>query len=141
MHMTSRNLYIHTCLDAYYMCMCLCGAVLVLFFFFLCVVVSLFFLPGTDFLLKKHSNQRGRFTDTVLRVRSASIIKMVNTGHRQERLRRVSFFRFFLPISCPFFSCFFLGCCCCFFFPRFGSSPSLLGLFLGAPDHHNHGPE
>ncbi len=73
------------------------------FFFFLCVVVSLFFLPGTDFLLKKHSNQRGGFTDTVLRVRSASIIKMVNTGHRQERLRRVSFFRFFLPISCPFF--------------------------------------
>ncbi|KAH9562610.1 hypothetical protein CY35_05G081400 [Sphagnum magellanicum] len=44
---------------------------------------------GTDFLLKKHSNQRGGFTDTVLRVRSASIIKMVNTGHRQERLRRM----------------------------------------------------
>jgi hypothetical protein len=80
----------------------------VVFFFSLCVVVSLFFLPGTDFLLKKHSNQRGGFTDTVLRVRSASIIKMVNTGHRQERLRRVSFFRFLLPISCPFFFLFLL---------------------------------
>ncbi|CAM6077021.1 unnamed protein product [Sphagnum tenellum] len=44
---------------------------------------------GTDFLLKKHSNQRGGFTNTVIRVRSASIIKMVNTGHRQERLRRM----------------------------------------------------
>ncbi|KAH9554372.1 hypothetical protein CY35_08G060500 [Sphagnum magellanicum] len=42
---------------------------------------------GTDFVLKKHSNQRGGLTDTVLRVRSTSIIKMVNTGHRQERRR------------------------------------------------------
>jgi hypothetical protein len=112
----------------------------VVFFFLVCDGFS-FFLPGTDFLLKKHSNQRGGFTDTVLRVRSASIIKMVNTGHRQERLRRVSFSRFFFPISCPFFFCFFLGCCCCFFFSQFGSSPFLLGLSLGAVNHHNHGPE
>ncbi len=52
-------------------------------------VFGWFGLPGTDFVLKKHSNQRGGLTDTVLRVRSTSIIKMVNTGHRQER-RRVS---------------------------------------------------
>jgi len=121
-------------------CVCV-GRFWCCYFFSLCVVVSLFFLPGTDFLLKKHSNQRGGFTDTVLRVRSASIIKMVNTGHRQERLRRVSFFRFFFPISCPFFFCFFLGCCCCFFFSQFGSSPSLLGLSLRAVNHHNYGPE
>lgn len=42
---------------------------------------------GTDFSLKKHSNQRGGLVDTVLRVRSASIVKMVNIGHRQERRR------------------------------------------------------
>jgi hypothetical protein len=50
-HMTSRNLYIHTCLDAYYMC--LCGAVLVLFFFSLCVVVSLFFFTRYRFLVEE----------------------------------------------------------------------------------------
>ncbi|XP_024368115.1 uncharacterized protein [Physcomitrium patens] len=40
---------------------------------------------GTDFTLKKHSNQRGGLVDTVLRVRSASLTKMVNIGNRQER--------------------------------------------------------
>lgn len=44
-------------------------------------------LSGTDFTLKKHSNQRGGLVDTVLRVRSASLVKMVNIGHRQERRR------------------------------------------------------
>ncbi|CAM6112927.1 unnamed protein product [Calypogeia fissa] len=40
---------------------------------------------GTDFFLQKHSNQRGGLADTVLRVRSASLVKMVSTGVRQER--------------------------------------------------------
>lgn len=40
---------------------------------------------GIDFPLKKHSHQRGGLIDTVLRVRSASIVKMINTGVRQER--------------------------------------------------------
>eukprot|EP00250_Pteridium_aquilinum_P018104 c23944_g1_i1 orf=785-7753(-) len=40
---------------------------------------------GIDFPLKKHSHQRGGLVDTVLRVRSASIVKMINTGVRQER--------------------------------------------------------
>lgn len=39
---------------------------------------------GTDFSLKKHSYQRGGLVDAVLRVRSASIVKMVSTGIRQE---------------------------------------------------------
>ncbi|BBN14040.1 DnaJ homolog subfamily C member 13 [Marchantia polymorpha subsp. ruderalis] len=42
---------------------------------------------GTDFFLQKHSNQRGGLADTVLRVRSASLVKMVSTGVRQERRR------------------------------------------------------
>lgn len=42
---------------------------------------------GTDFTVKKHSNQRGGLVDAVLRVRSASLVKMVNIGHRQERRR------------------------------------------------------
>lgn len=53
-----------------------------------CVPCSCNFeISGTDFSLKKHSNQRGGLVDTVLRVRSASIVKMVNIGHRQERRR------------------------------------------------------
>lgn len=44
-------------------------------------------VSGTDFTVKKHSNQRGGLVDAVLRVRSASLVKMVNIGHRQERRR------------------------------------------------------
>lgn len=40
---------------------------------------------GIDFPLKKHSHQHGGLVDTVLRVRCASIVKMINTGVRQER--------------------------------------------------------
>ena len=45
---------------------------------------------GVDFPLKKHSHQRGGLVDTVLRVRSASIVKMISTGVRQEH-RQVIF--------------------------------------------------
>jgi hypothetical protein len=45
------------------------------------------FLSGTDFILKKHSNQRGGLMDTVFRVRSASLVKMVYIGHSRERPR------------------------------------------------------
>ncbi|MCO5565126.1 hypothetical protein L7F22_018797 [Adiantum nelumboides] len=40
---------------------------------------------GIDFPLKKHSHQRGGLVDTVLRVRSTSIVKMISTGIRNER--------------------------------------------------------
>ncbi|XP_057836865.1 uncharacterized protein LOC131047061 isoform X1 [Cryptomeria japonica] len=44
---------------------------------------------GTDYILKKHSNQRGGLTEMIFRVRSASIVKMMSIGVRQER-RKVS---------------------------------------------------
>lgn len=65
-----------------------------------CINIKLFFLmissfewspAGVDFPLKKHSNQRGGLVDTVLRVRCASIVKMITTGVRQEH-RKVLFF-------------------------------------------------
>lgn len=40
---------------------------------------------GTDFFLKKHSHQNCGLTDTIFRVRSASIVKMKSAGVRQER--------------------------------------------------------
>lgn len=40
---------------------------------------------GTDFFLKKHSHQNCGLTDTIFRVRSASIVKMKSAGVRQGR--------------------------------------------------------
>lgn len=40
---------------------------------------------GTDYFLKKHSNQQGGLIDTIFRVRSASIVKMMSIGVKQER--------------------------------------------------------
>ncbi|KAG0579697.1 hypothetical protein KC19_4G117600 [Ceratodon purpureus] len=39
---------------------------------------------GIDYAATKHSIQRGGLVDTILRVRSASIVKMVNFGHRSD---------------------------------------------------------
>jgi hypothetical protein len=57
---------------------------------------------GTDFHLKKHSNQRGDFVDSVLRVRCTSIAKMVNVGKMQERLKvSLAFVGRLRPGLCP----------------------------------------
>ncbi|CAI7852123.1 unnamed protein product, partial [Closterium sp. NIES-54] len=40
---------------------------------------------GTDFPVRKASNHRGEYTEVVLRVRSASLVKMVAAGVRHER--------------------------------------------------------
>jgi DnaJ family protein C protein 13 len=42
------------------------------------------YATGIDYAAKKHSLQRGGLVDTILRVRSASIVKMVNMGHRSD---------------------------------------------------------
>ncbi|EFJ24515.1 hypothetical protein SELMODRAFT_414652 [Selaginella moellendorffii] len=42
---------------------------------------------GTDFSLKKHSHESGGLVERVLRVRSASIVKMQSNGSRHERRR------------------------------------------------------
>lgn len=47
-------------------------------------LIILVWQPGTDYFLKKHSNQRGGFGDAVMRVRNASIVKMVNIGRRSD---------------------------------------------------------
>lgn len=39
---------------------------------------------GIDYGAMKDSNQKEELVDTVLRVRSASIVKMVNSGHRAD---------------------------------------------------------
>lgn len=39
---------------------------------------------GIDYAAQKHSNQKGGLSDTILRVRSASIVKMVNSGLRTD---------------------------------------------------------
>jgi len=39
---------------------------------------------GTDFAAMKDSNQKEELVDTILRVRSASIVKMIKSGHRAD---------------------------------------------------------
>lgn len=45
---------------------------------------------GIDYAAKKHSIWRGGLVDTILRVRSASIVKMVNLGHRSDYKAKAS---------------------------------------------------
>lgn len=46
-------------------------------------ILSLF-ATGIDYTATKHSIQRGGLVDTMFRVRSASLVKMVNLGHRSD---------------------------------------------------------
>ena len=39
---------------------------------------------GVDYAAKKDSSQKGGLADAILRVRSASIVKMVKIGHRPD---------------------------------------------------------
>lgn len=70
---------------------------------------------GVDFPLKKHSHQRSGLVDTVLRVRSASVVKMISAGPRQERHKVFSHVDFFeslcLNLTSHIYSIYMVLCC------------------------------
>ena len=48
------------------------------------MIMPTLYATEIDYVAKKHSLQRGGLVNTILRVRSASIVKMDNMGHRSE---------------------------------------------------------
>jgi hypothetical protein len=50
------------------------------------LIVLLVFSPalGIDYAAKKDSSLKGGLADTILRVRSASIVKMIDSSHRPD---------------------------------------------------------
>ena len=61
---------------------------------------------GIDYAAKKDSSLKGGLADTILRVRSASIVKMVKLGHRPDsKVPEVHFYACWLETLVVFSQC------------------------------------